>query len=176
MEPFTFAPNNTSGKSPESEFPHLSRVMKSRLIAAALVLALCSCGPGSYRSDFAEASRKIPHPPPDAEGPWLGTWISGVNGHTGPLWCIVLPNPEEPGKYDFRYRAGWGVLKFGDYTHTVPAKPRKDGSLALAGEMQLPGGLGTYQVNGNLTRETFYATYQGAGDHGTMSLKRPAPR
>lgn len=60
-------------------------------------------------------------------------------------------------------------------THTVPAELGKDGSLALSGEMKLPGGLGTYQVKGRLTRETFTATYQGANDKGTMSLKRPAP-
>ena len=48
-------------------------------------------------------------------------------------------------------------------------------SLVLSGEMKLPGGLGTYQVKGKLTREAFTATYQSAGDRGTMSLKRPSP-
>ena len=66
-------------------------------------------------------------------------------------------------------------MKFGDYTHTIPAKLGKDGSLALSGEMELPGGLGTYRVKGKLTRETFSATYHGAGDLGTMSLRRPPP-
>lgn len=149
--------------------------MKSHLIAATLALVLCSCGAHSYHSGFVQASTNLPRPPTNAEGPWLGTWISEVNGHTGPLWCIVQPTPDRPGDYDFRYRAGWGVLKFGDYTHTVPAELGKDGSLALSGEMKLPGGLGTYQVKGKLTRETFTATYQGADDKGTMSLKRPAP-
>jgi hypothetical protein len=149
--------------------------MKSQFIATLLTLVLCSCGVNSYRSGFAQASSNLSHPPTNAEGPWLGTWVSEVNGHSGPLWCIVQPNLEDPGKYDFRYRAGWGVLKFGDYTHTVPTKLGKDGSLALSGEMKLPGGLGIYQVKGKLTRETFSVTYQSASDHGTMSLKRPAP-
>jgi hypothetical protein len=149
--------------------------MKSHLIATVLTLVLCSCGANSYRSGFALASSNIPRPPINAEGPWVGTWVSEVNGHTGPLWCIVQPSLDQPGKYDFRYRAGWGILKFGDYTHTVPAKLGKDGSLSLSGEMKLPGGLGIYQVKGKLTRETFSTTYQGAGDHGTMFLKRPEP-
>jgi hypothetical protein len=149
--------------------------MKSQFIAILLTLVLCSCGANSYRSGFAQASSNLPHPPTNAKGPWLGTWVSEANGHNGPLWCIVQPSLDEPGKYDFRYRAGWGVLKFGDYTHTVPAKLAKDGSLALSGEMKLPGGLGIYEVKGKLTRETFSATYHSASDHGTMSLKRPAP-
>jgi hypothetical protein len=176
MEPCICAPKVTFGKLPVSDFStQLILNMKPQLIAAALLLVLCSCGVYSYHSGFAEASSKLPRPPSNAEGPWLGTWVSEVNGHTGPLWCIVQPTPNDPGKYDFRYRAGWGILKFGDYTHTVSAELGKEGSLSLSGEMKLPGGLGTYQVKGRITRETFIATYQGAGDHGTMTLNRPEP-
>ena len=144
------------------------------LLAAAVALAFSSCA-GSYTRGFAKASAALPRPPVNAEGPWLGTWKSDVNGHTGPLWCIVQPAPGRPGSYDFRYRAGWGVLKFGDYTHTTPAKPAADGSLELNGEMVLPGGFGNYQVKGRLTRDSFTATYQSEGDRGTMTLKRPEP-
>jgi hypothetical protein len=152
------------------------RIMKFVLIlfAAAIAVGLSSCA-NSYTRGFAEASSALPRPPTNAEGPWLGTWKSDVNGHTGPLWCIVQPAPGRPGEYDFRYRAGWGVLKFGDYTHTTPAKPAADGSLKLRGEMVLPGGLGTYQVAGRVTRDSFSATYQSEGDSGAMTLKRPPP-
>jgi hypothetical protein len=148
--------------------------MKSLLLplAAAMTVALSSCA-NSYSRGFAEASAALPRPPVNAEGPWLGTWQSEVNGHSGPLWCIVQPTPDRPGDYDFRYRAGWGALKFGDYTHTTPAKLAADGSLNLRGEMDLPGGLGTYQVKGRLTRDSFTATYQSDADRGTMTLKRP---
>ena len=147
--------------------------MKSHLIAVALSLVLCSCA-NPYHRGFTEASAALPRPPANAEGPWLGTWVSDVNGHTGPLWCIVQPTPDRPGTYYFRYRAGWGVLKFGDYTHTIPAKLAADGSMKLSGEMALPCGFGNYQVEGRLSRETFNATYQSEGDRGTMTLKRPA--
>lgn len=149
--------------------------MNLRLIplAAAIAVAVSSCT-NSYHRGFAEAAAALPRPPANAEGPWLGTWKSDVNGHTGPLWCIVQPTPDRPGTYDFRYRAGWGVLKFGDYTHTTPAKLAADGSIQLRGEMSLPGGFGNYQVEGRLTRESFTATYRSKGDRGTMTLKRPA--
>ena len=148
--------------------------MKSLLIPLAAAVALSSCGPNSYTRGFVEATAALPRPSVNAEGPWIGTWKSNVNGHTGPLWCIVQPTPERPGDYDFRYRAGWGALKFGDYTHTTPAKLTGDGSIALSGKMKLPGNFGNYQVEGRLTRDDFTATYQGAGDRGTMTLKRPA--
>ena len=65
------------------------------------------------------------------------------------------------------------MLKFGDYTHTTRAKLASDGTLKLSGEMTLPGGFGTYQVEGLLTRDSFTTTYQSEGDRGTMTLKRP---
>ena len=151
--------------------------MTSRLIrlAAALVFAavLCSCGAGFYQRGFTQASAALVRPPATAEGPWQGSWKSEVNGHHGPLWCIVRPTPNRPHHYDFRYRAGWGALRFGDYTHTTPARLAGDGSIHLSGAMQLPGGLGNYQVEGRLTRDTFQATFRSAADHGTMTLRRP---
>lgn len=149
--------------------------MKSLLIlfAAAIVVALSSCA-NTYTGDFAKSAAAMPRPPVDAEGPWLGTWKSDVNGHTGPLWCIVKPSPDRPGAYDFRYRAGWGTLQFGDYTHTTPAEPAADGSLKLEGKMTLPRGFGEYNVEGLLTHDSFTAKYQSEGDRGTMTLKRPA--
>jgi hypothetical protein len=142
-------------------------------LAAALAVALSSCV-NSYHRGFTEASAALPRPPANAEGPWLGTWKSDVNGHTGPLWCIVQPTPDRPGDYDFRYRAGWGVLRFGDFVHTTPAKLAADGSMKLSGEMTLPGGFGSYRVEGRLTRDSFATTYRSEADHGTMTLKRPA--
>jgi hypothetical protein len=145
-----------------------------KVLALAAFCGLVSCG--GYSRDFARAVEEMPRPPANAEGPWLGSWKSDVNGHTGPLWCVVTPNAAKPGSFDFRYRAGWGMLKFGDYIHTVEAKMAADGSIRLVGEMELPGGMGVYQVDGRLTKETFEATFQSKGDRGTMTLKRPAER
>jgi len=148
-------------------------IFRSFLLAAAVALPLSSCDTGAYSRGFAAASAAMVRPPVNAEGPWQGTWQSAVNGHHGPLWCMVQPSPGRPGQYDFRYRAGWGVLRFGDYTHSVPGRLAGDGSLRLSGAMVLPAGLGTYQVDGRLTREAFVAGYRSAGDRGTMDLRRP---
>lgn len=149
--------------------------MKFILFPLAAAIALLSSCASSYSREFADASVTLPRSPRNAEGPWIGTWKSDTNGHTGPLWCIVEPSANNPRSYDFRYRAGWGFLKFGSYVHTVPSKRNADGSMKLSGEMALPSGLGTYQVEGLLTRVSFTATYRSAGDHGTFTLKRPAP-
>lgn len=144
-------------------------------LAAAHAFVLCSCGFSAYPMDFAKATTELPRPASNAEGPWVGTWKSKVNGHHGPVWCIVTPTAGQPGHYDFRYRAGWGVFKFGDYTHTLPAVLKPDGSIDLSGSMVLPGGFGEYEVNGKLTRDSFTATYRSEADHGTMTLERPVP-
>jgi len=157
--------------------PGTDTSMNFRLLplAAALTWVLSSCGTGSYSRGFEQAATTMAKPPATAAGPWRGTWTSAANGHHGPLWCIVQPTPDRPGHFDFRYRAGWGVLRFGDYTHTTQATLAADGSLRLDGSMSLPGGLGTYQVKGRLTRDSFDATFRSAADHGTMTLRRPDP-
>ena len=136
-------------------------------------LLLASCGPGSYTKDFVKETAAQATPPASVEGAWTGEWKSEVNGHEGPLWCIVRPSDEKSGHYDFRYRAGWGMVNFGDYTHTTKAAPDASGDLPLEGEMELPAGLGTYAVKGNLTPSKFKATYRSKADRGTMTLARP---
>ena len=150
-------------------------VMPVRLIllAAAIVLPLSSCGTGSYARGFAASSTAMVRPPVNADGPWQGAWVSVFNGDHRPLWCIVQRSAGRPGYYDFRYCAGWGVVRFGDYTHRVAARLASDGSLKLNGAMILPAGLGTYRVDGRLTREAFVAEYQSANDCGKMELRRP---
>lgn len=161
---------NDAGPDPTSDAAMKTSLL---LLSAAQACLLCSCGIGSYSRGFDRAVAAMASPPATAEGPWQGSWTSAANGHHGPLWCIVQPTPDRPGHFDFRYRAGWGMLRFGDYTHTTQARLAADGSLKLDGAMRLPGGLGTYQVKGRLTRDTFDATFRSAADHGSMTLRRP---
>ncbi|MEM1083282.1 MAG: hypothetical protein AAGI48_04110 [Verrucomicrobiota bacterium] len=138
-----------------------------------LSFVMVSCVPGTYTRDFVKETASQPDPPTSVEGPWVGEWKSEVNGHQGPLWCIVRPSEDQPGHYDFRYRAGWGMMKFGDYVHQVAAEPDAEGNLELKGEMDLPAGLGVYEVDGRLTPTEFKARFDSKGDRGTMLLKRP---
>lgn len=133
------------------------------------IAMLIGCSP--FPRDFRAAAAT--DPPRSALGAWRGEWSSETNGHHGPLWCIVSPTPGQPGHTDFRYRAGWGLLQFGDYVHTVAATPAADGTLALDDEMELPGGFGRYRVVGRVDPETFDVRYHSRGDRGTMSLRRP---
>jgi len=142
--------------------------MRSLLL---LSLVLASCSP--FQRDFRRAAGGFDAEAATADGPWVGEWRSEVNGHHGPLWCLVSPSEDRPGHHDFRYRAGWGVLQFGDYTHRVPTRRGSGASLVLDDRMELPGGFGTYRVEGTLTPATFDATYRSRGDHGTMTLRRP---
>ena len=137
-----------------------------------LTALLGSCAP-DYHAAFKKESALIPDPLVSTEGAWKGYWKSDTNGHYGPLWCIVRLSPGKPGSHDFRYRAGWGVLRFGNYTHTTPTIRNRDGSFILNGAMILPAGLGTYKVKGNLTPATFDATYSSKHDRGTLTLRRP---
>ena len=152
----------------------MRRLTLLRWVAAGLsVFALGSCGFSRYERGFAREVAAMDVPPRGVEGPWVGERESRKNGHRGPLWCIVSPDEGERGERDFRYRAGWGWLRFGDYTHRARLEPGRGGVRRLVGEMELPGGLGRYRVKGELTPVGFTAQYAAAADHGVMRLWRP---
>ena len=135
---------------------------------------LPSCRTFAYQADFEKAVVAAPAVPVDPTGPWKGSWKSNMNDHSGPLWCLVSPSPDQADSYDFRYHAGWGKFEFGDFTHTVPGALTPDKALAITGKMELPGFVGTYSVDGAATKVTFKAKYKSDhGEHGTMTLKRP---
>lgn len=144
-------------------------MLRKLVIFAGSLFLLASCS--SYQRDFRAAVRsQSGYNSPT--GPWKGEWKSEVNGHHGPLWCMVSGD-SRAGIWNFRYRAGWGVLQFGDYTHQIAAIPESDGSLPVEGKMTLPNNFGTYTVKGQLTKDRFDLRYQGSGDRGTMTLIRP---
>ncbi len=135
--------------------------------------ALVSCS--SYQRDFREAVKSYGVGTASVEGPWKGEWKSEVNGHHGPLWCMIDRDRKDPDLWKFRYRAGWGVFQFGDYVHEVRGK-EKGGVLWLDDEMTLPKGFGTYRVKGSLTAGKFETRFEGNGDRGVMVLRRPVSR
>ncbi|MEN8773351.1 MAG: hypothetical protein ABF379_16735 [Akkermansiaceae bacterium] len=142
--------------------------MKSLRVGILAPLLLASCS--SYQRDFRNAS--ITKPSPTPTGTWKGTWKSEVNGHHGPLWCIITKDENSLDSYNFRYRAGWGVLQFGDYTHRISTK-KQDGALPLNHSMTLPKNFGTYRIKGQVSSTKFECRFQGNGDKGTISLQRP---
>ena len=142
-----------------------------RLMAVLAVAALSSCA-SQYERDFRREAAAMTAAPTSPEGPWEGEWRSEMNGHHGPLWCMIRLS--DPNTGDFRYRAGWDVLEFGDYTHQVPVVREKDGSITFSGSMDLPGGAGRHDVEGRVTKDRFDARYRSdRGDRGSMKLTRP---
>ncbi|MBN8458524.1 MAG: hypothetical protein J0M04_11870 [Verrucomicrobia bacterium] len=137
-------------------------------------ILLASCG-GLYVREFERTVTATKVPAANACGPWKGAWKSEVNGHTGPLWCLIRPDDDQADRFHFRYRAGWGWFRFGDYDHAVEGRMDAKGTLRLRGGMELPGGLGVYHVDGAVTRSAFVAKYQSAHDRGSIILSRPEP-
>ena len=142
--------------------------MKSALTCLLLAI-LVSCS--QYQRDFQKEMKKEA-PANSVEGPWKGEWKSEMNGHHGPVWCLVSKTPNKEKEWIFRYRAGWGFFQFGDYKHVVEAN-KKDKTLPLNASMKLPGNFGTYHVKGTLTPKTVSTRFKGNGDKGTMLLARP---
>ncbi|MDA7881249.1 hypothetical protein N9A94_03000 [Akkermansiaceae bacterium] len=138
-------------------------------LTSLLFAALVSCS--TYHRDFQKEMKKEV-PAGSLEGPWKGEWKSEVNGHHGPIWCLVSKDPKKANEWIFRYRAGWGILQFGDYQHIVEAT-EKNKILPLDSSMKLPGDFGTYNVKGTLTPVKFSTRFKGNGDKGTMVLTRP---
>ncbi len=133
-----------------------------------LALGLASCS--SYQTDFKKAARQFEQGESPA-GSWKGTWKSEVNGHHGPLWCILSQDAKD--QWTFRYRAGWGILQFGDYQHPVKASLKPGPVLPIDDKMTLPKNFGTYAVKGTVTPTQFNFRFSGNGDKGTMTLTRP---
>jgi len=145
--------------------------MKTHWLTVLPLALLVSCS--GYQRDFKRAASEFKQAK-SPEGPWKGTWKSEINGHHGPLWCLVSNDDTSPKTWQFRYRAGWGVLQFGDYIHRVDTKLKSNGSLPLDSSMTLPKNFGTYAVNGQITPTQFKVRFEGNGDKGTMTLTRPA--
>lgn len=144
--------------------------MNTRWLTVIPVALLVSCS--GYQRDFKRAASEF-QPSKTPAGPWKGTWKSDVNGHHGPLWCIVSNDHLAPKTWHFRYRAGWGVLQFGDYVHSVDTALNAHGNLPLDASMTLPKNFGTYAVKGQVTPTQFNVRFEGNGDKGTMTMTRP---
>lgn len=146
------------------------RSVLAKILPGCLSAALFSCA-SDYHRDFRAAVKDQPDPPVDPTGPWQGEWRSQANGHHGPLWCMI--ERADDAHHDFRYRAGWGAVQFGDYTHRAATKVDGE-TLEFSGDMELPGEFGTYKVEGEVSAERFDASFESdTGDRGTMTLRRP---
>jgi hypothetical protein len=103
-------------------------------------------------------------------GPWQGTWLSHVNGHTGDLRCLVTE--KSPKTYEFRFKATyWKVFQY-SYMVTLPVTRTEAGYNFMGNENLgfLAGGV--YSYDGSITGTNLDATYSCKFDNGVFKLTR----
>lgn len=141
-----------------------------RVLTALLLLSLLS-GCTSFERDWRHARLQPPAQPGTLAGPWQGTWLSEVNGHTGELRCLVTE--KQPAEYEFRFKATyWKIFRY-SYLVTLPVAYDAAG-YSFKGQENL-GWLagGVYHYDGRIAGTNLNATYSCKFDHGTFKLSRP---
>lgn len=106
------------------------------------------------------------------EGPWEGTWTSGVNQHHGKLRCIVTKVNDT--EYEYHYWASWAGFLSGSFRTTHQAALQPDGkSYALSGKKDLGALGGVHEFTGSTDDKELKADFTSAGgDSGVFELKR----
>jgi len=141
-----------------------------RIFTVLLIGMLFGSGCSTFNRDWKIAGAN-PAPAAGLEGRWQGDWLSGVNGHSGMLRCIVTESAD--GSYHARFKAKYRkVLSFG---YTVPLKvERTENLFKFQGEADL-GWLagGVYHYAGRAGPTNFFSTYSCKYDHGTFRMGRP---
>ena len=134
------------------------------------ILVLLGSGCSTFHGKWKDAAAR-PIPSDDISGPWDGRWVSGKNGHTGRLRCVMTPAGE--GKYLAHFHATyWKILRV---AYEVPFTATNQGpQFSFSGTSDL-GKLagGTYTYEGTATPSQFDATYRCKYDHGRFEMKRP---
>ncbi len=104
----------------------------------------------------------------DPSGRWKGSWISGTNGHHGPMRAKITPNGS--GSYNALFAGRFAVVV--PFIYRAEMKPVQtwDGT-AYAIEKKL-GFLGTYRMNSVVQGGHLNANWSAVGDHGQVQMHR----
>lgn len=136
----------------------------------ALLLLVLLTGCTSFERDWRHARLQPPAPAGSLTGPWAGTWLSEVNGHTGSLRCLVTE--KSPEVYEFHFKATyWKVFRY-SYLVTMPVTRTASGYTFTGNENLgfLAGGV--YSYCGSVTATNLDATYSCKFDNGVFKLTR----
>lgn len=147
-----------------------------RLIKAGLALFCLSmfAGCSSFDKRWNETA-SIAVPADSIEGRWEGVWLSKVNGHTGPLRCIITKKGEH--QHQAEFHAKYKRLITLSFGYTVLLKVERHGDeFRFEGEADL-GWLagGVYKYAGKATLSFLDCTYRSKRDQGTFEMRRPEP-
>lgn len=147
----------------------MNRAILSLLACGSLFLVGCQSFEREWKQSLADYRAGRTATP---AGPWMGTWATSTNGHSGKLRAIVKPAPDAPGEYDFRYHATWAKIFSGAYTVRFPVTKR--GNTYYAKGEKSMGLFGTFGHQAEIRPQSFEATYSNdKGDIGKFTLKRP---
>ena len=106
-------------------------------------------------------------------GPWMGSWKTKNDGHTGGLRCIVSEVEKNPAKLEFWYHATWGKGFAAPFKVRYPVKKREEGHYLIEGGGGL-GIFGYFKHEAEITKNSFSATYSNRkGEVGAFDLHRP---
>jgi len=144
------------------------------LAASALLIAMGGCATPRFNRQWeAETSGKAAREARDRygiAGPWVGTWVSYKNDHTGDLRCLV--EPLGGGRYLFRYWAEWGPNFKGAFKIACEVKPSGRGYSVEGSKTLIP--FGTYHHEGRITSLSFTADFRSNRKNlGEFRLSRP---
>lgn len=135
-----------------------------------LWLGMFFTGCTSFERDWRHARLQPPAPAGTLTGPWQGTWLSEVNGHTGDLRCLVTE--KSPEVYEFNFKATyWKIFRY-SYIVTMPVTRTASGYAFMGNENLgfLAGGVYSYEGSVNVTN--LDATYSCKFDNGVFKLTR----
>jgi len=142
--------------------------VRNLVLFALPIMVICGCS--TFNRDWKKAAQQ-PVPSGSIEGRWEGRWLSGVNGHTGRLRCLL--SRETDSRFQARFRATyWKVYRF-SYTVSLQFEQR-DAAWQFTGDEdlgKLAGGI--YHYEGQATPTNFFSTYRSKYDHGTFQMQRP---
>ena len=108
---------------------------------------------------------------PDLTGSWTGCWVSGKNGHKGPLRAEFCKVNDTCYKVTFRGRF-WKVFPFRYTTTMTVTGYTSDGQVMLTSSQKLGPILGTFCMNAVATNCHFEASFTSKNDHGKFILNR----
>lgn len=109
--------------------------------------------------------------PPDVTGRWVGCWVSGTNGHHGPIRANVRKVSDQCYRVVFAGRF-WKLIPF-VYAVTLRATEVRGDAVVLGGGLYLGPGLGTFRCDAVATARTFDARFTAKGDTGRFTMRRP---
>lgn len=109
----------------------------------------------------------------DLSGWWTGTWLSHMNGHTGPLNGYFTKLDDD--NYCVHFNGMfWEIFPF-EYNVVLTVTKREKDAVTMSGSQSLGLLLGSFSYSAKVTDTDFSASFRSALDWGEFSMTRWKP-